>query len=89
MPRSERLSTNPLSSDQATQFLVLTTISFLITLVLPSYLRLGFSKGVFPVGLPVNFFKVLQSSSVLATWLLYLILQDLIILTSLVERSKL
>ena len=58
-------------------------------LILSSYLRLGFPKGLFPVGLPVKILKALLPSSILATYPAHLNLIDLITLTILGERYKL
>ena len=45
---------------------LLTLIYLRSILVLSSYLRLRFRRGLFPVSLPVNIFKELLSSSILA-----------------------
>ena len=47
--------------------LVLIPISLKSILILSFHIRLGLSKGIFPVGLPVKILKALLPSSVLAT----------------------
>ena len=47
------------------------SISLWSILTLPSYLRLGFPKGLFPVDLPVKILKALLPSSILTTWLIH------------------
>ena len=54
-------------------------------LILYSHLRLNLPNGLFPVGLPDKILKALLPSSILATWLAYLSLLDLIALTILYE----
>ena len=49
-------------------------------LILSSHLRLGFPKGLFPVGLPVKIMKAILPSSILATCPAHLNLLDLITL---------
>ena len=58
-------------------------------LILSSHLRLGLSKGLFPVGLPVKILKELIPSSILASCPAHLNLLNLITLTILGERYKL
>ena len=58
-------------------------------LILCSHLRLGYPKGLFPVGLPFKILKALLLSSILATCPSHLNLLDLITLTILSERYKL
>ena len=61
MPHSQGPSNNPYpESNQPNS-------SSRSILILSSYLCLGLPKGVFPVGLPVNIFKALLPSSILAT----------------------
>ena len=58
-------------------------------LILSSHLRLGLSKGLFPVGLPLKIYKALLHFSILATYPAHLSLLDLITLTILGEQYKL
>ena len=70
----------PLQSIQFLAFISLKSI-----LILSSHLLLGFPKGLFPVGVPVNILKALIPSSILATCPAYLNFLDLITLTTLGE----
>ena len=48
--------------------------------MLSSRLRLGLSKGIFHVGVPVTILKVLLPSTILAAWPAHLNIVDLITL---------
>ena len=52
MPHSQGLSNNPYP--ESTQLPALIPISSRSILILSSHLRLGLSKGLFPLGLPVK-----------------------------------
>ena len=82
MPHSQGLSNNPYFEPNH-QFPTLIPRSIPI---LSSHLRLGFPKGLSPVGLPVKILKALLPSSILATCPAHLNLLDLITLTMLGER---
>ena len=62
MLNSQGFSNNPYS--EQTQFLVLTLISLRSILILPSHLRLGLPKGIFPLDLLAKILSALLSSSI-------------------------
>ena len=66
MPHSQELPNNPYPE------LVLTPISLRFIVILSSHLRLGVTKGLFPVGAPVKTLKALLPSSILAMCLVQL-----------------
>ena len=80
---------NALSWAESTQYPILIPISSKPILILSSYLRIGLSKGLSPVGLLVKILKALLPSYILATCPAHLNLLDLITLNILRERYKL
>jgi hypothetical protein len=89
MPYSQGLSNNAYPESNQLNFSILITISLLSNLILTSHLRLGLSKDLFPVGLPVKILKALPPSFILATSPVYLNLLYLITITKSGERYKL
>jgi hypothetical protein len=79
MQYSKGLSSNPYPEPNQ-------PISSRSILILSFHLRLGFLKGLFPVGLPVNILKAVLPTFILATWPAHLTLLDLITLNVLGER---
>jgi hypothetical protein len=80
MQHSQGLSNYPYPRTESTQLPTLIPISSRSILMLSFLLRLGLSKGLFPVGLRVNILKALLLSSILATSPNYLNLLHLITL---------
>ena len=80
MPHSQGLSNNSCPEPNQPNYPQI-PISLRSILILPSHLRLGLPKGLFPVGLPVRILKALPPSSILATCRAHLNLLDLIHLT--------
>ena len=85
LPHSQRPSNN---RSRFNPFPRIDTYLFKI-LILSSHLRLGHSKSIFPVGVPLKMLKAVPPSSILATWSAHLNLLDLITLPILGERYKL
>ena len=56
-----RVFQKSLSLFESIKFLVLTRVSSRSILVLSFHIRLGFPRGLFPVGLPVKILKALLS----------------------------
>ena len=89
MPHSQGLSNNLPIPSQINPFPRIVTYFLNIILILSSHLHLGFPKGLFLVGFPVNILKDLLSYSFLTTRPVHLNLVDLITLAILGERNKL
>ena len=89
VPHSQGLSNNLYSEPLSTHFLVSISTYIRYMPILFSHLRLGFSKGPFPVGLPVTILKAPLTSLILTTWCTRLNLPDVISLVILGERYKL
>ena len=64
MPYSQGLSNNLYPKPNQAQFFELIHISLRSILILSSHLCLGLSKGLFPVGVPINILKALLSGYV-------------------------
>ena len=74
---------------ESNQFLVIIPIYSRSILTLPSHLRLGLPKFLFPVGFTVKILKALLPSSILATWPPHPYFIDIITLAILGKRYKL
>ena len=85
MPHSQGLSNNPYPESNQPN----SPISSRFILILSPHLHLGLTKGLFPLGLPVNILKALLPSFILATWPVHLNLLDVITLTVLGAQYKL